>query len=135
MDGRASTNLLEEIEELPNAELDLRIYGRTNKHSENSFLFTQFWPEQYISEGDILFVDYALQAVGRYFKFDQTVNTLLITPNEDTTVSLDRFPLPQAVTIEDNDQIEVIISKLLYTSDGWKTVTITTLYKRYTTNT
>ncbi len=47
----------------------------------------------------------------------------------------DLYSSPDAVTVKDNNRIEVTLTKRLYTADGWKTVQIITLYERYTMTT
>lgn len=136
LDGTASINILSEIPDLADADLEVRIV------SKEQFLLYQSWPEQYIS-GDTeptgydpsLAVNYARQGVGRSFSLDANSAALQLHPDTTPLPDPDRFTFPTAVTIEGTDRIKIIFSKRLYTSAGWKTVTITTLYERYTMTT
>jgi len=130
-DGQASTDLLKEIDLLSNAELLLRIPANPNEKG-SSFLFTQFWQQQLlvtVNTTDTIST-YALQGTVRNFNFSPSLDALLIAP-DGHQVDLQRFPFPDEVTIGSNDQIKVVMQKRLYTSKGWKPLTITTWYQRY----
>ena len=135
LDGTATNDMLSEIPDLANCNLEIHI-------TEGNFLLLQFWPEQYIGH-DIepagydssLAVNYAKQGVTRTFSLNAANTNIQV--NADTTPKPDpvRFPFPAAVTIEGKDTVKIVFSKKLYTSTGWKTVSITTTYKRYTMTT
>lgn len=131
-DGQASTDLLQEISFLSDAELELRIPVPGYNTDGSLFLFTQFWQQQFLTtvNSDTV-ANYAVQGVVRYFRLSQNVDEILVAPDQ-YQVDLKLFPLPDEVTIESNGYIKVVMQKLLYTSEGWKSVNITTLYKRYT---
>ena len=146
LDGRVSTDMIQEIPELTSAYrnyLELRIYGPNKYRSKNAFLFTQSWPEQYIWtdnkrwEGEAidyqpgLSVNYAMQGTTRYFSFSPDLNHLQVQPstNENTF----RWVFPQSATIDKlTGTIRVVNKRRLYTSTGVKEVIIATVYERYT---
>lgn len=136
LDGTASINILSEIPDLANADLEIRIV------SKDQFLLYQSWPEQYIGSGaepagydPSLAVNYARQGATRSFSWDASSVNLQLDPDTAPLPDPDRFTFPTTVTIEGTDRIKIVFSKKLYTSAGWKTVTITTLYERYTMTT
>ncbi|RDC65184.1 hypothetical protein [Adhaeribacter pallidiroseus] len=134
-DGKASTDLMQEIDYLTEAELDIRIYPKNNNSNSKHFLFSQLWQQQFISPNTTdTVINYALQGVVRSFEFSQNLDRILVSPDENQ-VDLKLFPLPDTVTIVAKEQIEVVMQKLIYTTNGWKSLTITTLYKRYTKTT
>jgi hypothetical protein len=130
LDGTPTTDILTEIPELANCDLEIRIVSKDN------FLFIHSWPEQFVccpepaGYDPSLAVNYARQGVTRTFSVDETNNRLDI--HADTYQVAERFVFPSAVTIEGPDTIKIVFSKKLYTSAGWKTTTITTIYKRWT---
>ncbi|THU40791.1 hypothetical protein FAM09_01375 [Niastella caeni] len=133
MDGVATDNILTEIPDLTHCRLEIRIV------SQNNFLFAESWPEQFIGHGieppgydPSLAVNYVRQGLVRTFSLDNTSNKILVNPDTTPLPDTRRFSFPLAVTVEGSDTIKVVISKKLYTSAGWKVVTITTVYERYT---
>lgn len=136
LDGTATHNILSEIPDLANCDLEIRIVAKDN------FLLSQSWPEQYIGHGIIpagydpsLTVNYARQGVTRTFSLDASQSSIQVHPDTAPLPDPTRFPFPQAVTVEETDRIKIVFSKKLYTSAGWKTTTITTIYERYTMTT
>jgi len=133
LDGVASTDMFNEIRDLPNSNVEVRIYAIDNS------LFIQFWPEQYfadrITPGNYtanMHITYANQSSTRLFTFAPDLKKLNIKPDATPLPDSIHFPFPDSVTIKDNDRIQVVSPKQLFTRDGWKKVTITTLYERYT---
>lgn len=133
MDGAATTNLLTEIPDLKNCNLEIRIVNKDN------FLFIPFWPEQLIGNGLLpatydpsLVVHYLRQALTYTFTFDEPNARLNVKAGQQPQTGTIQYSFPAAVTVEAPDTIELEFSKKLYTSAGWKTVTVTTVYKRYT---
>lgn len=131
LDGTPSTDILSEIPDLAQCYLEIRIVSKDN------FLFDHPWPEQFVGHGPepagydpSLAVNYARQGVTRTFSLDETNNIIEVHP--DTYDVPARFVFPSAVTIEGADTIKIVFSKRLYTSAGWKTTTITTIYRRWT---
>lgn len=133
LDGTATTNILSEIPDLAHANLVILIVAKDN------FLFCQSWPEQYIGHNVIpsgydpsLVVNYANQGVTRTFSLDATYNNIQVKPDTNPPPIAERFPLPTTVTVEGTNTVKVVFSKKLYTTAGWKTTTITTIYEQYT---
>lgn len=143
-DGIASTNLLSEIPELNNygAHLELRV-----KYPDRSvFLFSQAWPEQYVntytgpnpewngldtlSYSPSYSVNYAYQAGPYRFSFSEDLSQILVATNEKANKI--RWVKPESVFIEAKDQLRLINKRRIYTREGVKEVTITTLYERFT---
>ncbi len=136
MDGQSSTDLKNELVNLPNSELELRI-----KNSGSSYLFYEFWQEPCFgnpSGGDLppvynpsLIINYCNQGVGRTFDFSADLKSIYLGPESPTTDTM-RYTRPSSVVIKDGDMIEIIKIKRFYTFSGWKYVRVVTLYKRYT---
>ena len=124
LDGTATKDMLSELPELASCDLEIRIVAK------NNFLLAQFWPEQFVGYGveptgydPSLVVNYARQAMTHTFSLDVSGNSLQVNGGD------------AVVTIEGKDTIKVVISKKLYTSTGWKTISITGVYHRYTMRT
>lgn len=128
MDGAASNDLLSEMDDLLLCDLEIRIVAI------NNFLFNQFWPEQYIRPGSppAPIVDYACQGVGRRFSIASDNVTLQLQPDVTAPPDPNLWVFPSAVTIEGKNLIKVVVTKKLFTASGWQSVTIITLYERYT---
>ena len=142
-DGVSSTNLFEEIRELSNwTHLELRI-----KYPDRSvFLFSQFWPEQYVytytgpnsewngwdtlSYNPRYQVAYAQQASPYSFSFSEDLSQIFVTPNEKANKI--RWGKPELVIVEAEDRLRLVNKRRIYTREGVKEVTITTIYKRFT---
>ena len=148
LDGKLSTDMLVEIPQLGkkySSHLQVSIIGPTPYKSENEFLFTSWWPEQFIRinsktwEGEPisydpnLTVDYAMQGGTRNFSFSPDLKQMAVQPNKYENSF--RSVKPESVTVNADNTIEVVTKRRLYTSAGVKDVVITTLYKRYTMNT
>jgi hypothetical protein len=123
LDGNPSTNILSEIPYLAECNLEILIV------SKDKFLLSQSWPEQFVGNAPNPAINYAKQGVTRIFSLDETSNHLQV--HADSYDVPERFVFPSAVTIEGADRIKIVFSKKLYTSAGYKTVTITTMYERY----
>ncbi len=131
LDGTASINILAEIPDLEHCNLEIRILSEG--------LLCQFWPQQFVGHGTepagydpSLTVHYANQGITRTFPIDANSSVLQLQSDTQPLPDLNRFPFPTAVTVESTNMIKIVFSKRLYTSAGWKTVTVTTLYERYT---
>ncbi|MEQ9442625.1 MAG: hypothetical protein RIG62_26530 [Cyclobacteriaceae bacterium] len=137
-DGRKSTDMLAEIPNLSSTNLALRIYNRSFTQLDTIiYLFTQAWSEQIISSRDLandttLSPAYAIQGATRTFTLNETRDTLRVVQADADGIDLEQFPLPEEVSVDAVGQIKVVVRKKLFTSDGWQTVKITTLYSRYT---
>lgn len=146
-DGVSSNDLLKELPALNDygAFLELRV-----KYPDRSvFLFSQFWPEQYIrtytattsdwngwdslSYNPIYSVSYAEQAAPYYFSFTDDLSQILVT----STGKADpfRWIKPESVFVEEKDRLRLINKRRIYTREGVKEVTITTVYERFTMTT
>ncbi|WP_157491211.1 hypothetical protein [Flammeovirga sp. SJP92] len=139
MDGKTSRNLLEENVEIVNAGISLMI-------NENSNLFTEHWPIEYIGvEPGVAFdstkyypsytLDYARYAITSLFQFDDSQKVIdLINPEPviSNGVADARFVFPDQIDVED-DLIIVTSTRNLYTFKGYVKTQITAKYKRYTT--
>lgn len=147
LDGKASTDMLLEIPELSKPYqnyLELRIYGPSKHSSTASFLFVQWWPEQYIwvnneewkwqpiNYDPNLIVNYAMQGATRTFSFSPSLDKILLDPIDYADNSL-RWKRPESVTIVGEHTIQIVNKKTLYSRNGVKEVIITTLYERFTT--
>ena len=142
LDGKSSTNLMTEFMNLATIHMQISIIGK-NKYVPNAVnLFTQFWPEQYLTkvggpiDGPVdydpnIFVNYAEQPVSVSCYFNQQLTEITLAPEENPVPNLIHGPRPDSIKIVSDQQIRVVNRRQLYTRIGWKTVTITTLYERY----
>lgn len=131
LDGTESTDLIVEIPALTEAYSNLEIRIPNKDH----FLLGESWPVQYLGYGTIPAVNYANQGVDRLFTLAANSNEMLVKPDTDYIPDPDKFPFPIAVTIEGPDLIKIVTDRKIYTSKGWITTTITTVYKRFTMET
>ncbi|WKN43769.1 hypothetical protein [Tunicatimonas pelagia] len=138
-DGVESTDLLQEIPNLESARLELRIVEKSLIGSGSIYLFVQSWPEQHvpdrIAEDPSALIHYPMQGVVRTFILNESKNVLQVEEDEDTATDLEKFPLHESVTVNDEGQIQVIVQKRILTTEGWQNLRITTLYTRYTMST
>lgn len=125
-DGTASNNLLLEMDYLRSCDLVILI--KENK----SFLFALLWPEQYYNPAASPALNYACQGTGRFFTIAADNTTLTLKPDQVLPPDPDRWNFPSSVSIVGKDRVQVVFTKKLYTTAGWKSVTITTVYERYT---
>lgn len=147
-DGVASTNLLQEMAALNenSAFLELRV-----KYPDRSvFLFSQFWPEQYVysftKPGNLHWngwdmldynpaysVQYAQQSNPYSFSFNDDLSQVLVAPNPNPDLA--RWAKPEVVLVEANQRLRLVNKRRIYTREGVKEVTITTVYQRFTMTT
>ncbi len=143
LDGKALTDRFEEIKQVKDAEAEIGIYGKSHHNGSPSFIFSLTWPEQETARPEPTGYDpgirpyYTPKVVYWKFVFNDALTQLLVKPIQLTPDLLDPdlYSSPDAVTVKDNNRIEVTLTKRLYTADGWKTVQIITLYERYTMTT
>jgi hypothetical protein len=127
MDGTANIDLLSEMDYLNNCEFAILIAEK------REFLFSLLWPEQYLNPGvNPPMVNFACQGRGRFFTIAADNTTLVLKPDDIPSPDPDRWNFPSSVTITGKDRIQVVLNKKLFTSAGWQSVTITTVYERYT---
>ncbi|MBD2753512.1 hypothetical protein [Spirosoma validum] len=143
LDGKASIDLFSEIAGLSSGgAMQINIVSRNEYVATDEFLFTQFWPEQYLSlpgkpiDGPIdydprIIVNYAEQPVTRRCHFNESLTELTLDPDKSPSPDPIRWGRPDSIKIVSNQQIQVVNQRQLYTRTGWKTVTVTTLYERY----
>lgn len=128
MDGTAGNDLLAEMEYVTYCDLVVRIVDK------NHFYFEQFWSEQFLTYGNAPpVINFACQGALRTFTLGGDNVTLQLQRDDIIPPDPNLWTFPDAVTIEGNDLIKVVLTKKLYTASGWQTVTITALYQRYTT--
>ncbi len=133
LDGVKSVDMFQEIPDLKNSYIELRISSdlKTN-------IFTQFWQNQAFPYGSKpaaydpgFYFLYANQATVGLFNFNPSLTRLEVF--RDDTISQKDFPLPKLVEVIANDQIHIPTEKTLYTRSGMIPVTIDVVYKRFTT--
>ncbi|MCF0040839.1 hypothetical protein [Dyadobacter fanqingshengii] len=149
LDGESSMDLLAEIEELPNiSNLDIRIYAPSDRNPRPTFIFTQAWPEQSIRMGSGKVWDgietisfnpaynfsYNMKVVARSFNFSEDLKQLIVTP-DDSEDPFFRQSAPKSVLVKDDGTLAVIANRRIYTSNGVREVTVTTIYERFTMST
>jgi hypothetical protein len=132
LDGSASTDILAELPALTKAFSNLEILIQTKE----KFLLCAYWPQQDLGYGvpPNVAVNYVNQGTVRLFTLKENNNEILVKPDE-APLDPERFPFPSSVTIEGPDLIKIVLDRKLYTSKGWITTTITTVYQRFTMET
>lgn len=138
LDGLASVELRDEMPELIDCNLEIRIPKQSSQNS-----FNEFWPEPYFeglagasptTYNPNVTIMYARQGVTRTFQFSSDIKTILLHPDENG-INQQRHTRPSEVNILAGDVIEIIKTKRFYTSSGWKEVRVVTQYERYTMTT
>lgn len=150
LDGHPSINLLGEIPSLANTDLIiLMIYNDFDDGLPKSYaLFDHFWPEQYFQSTDNnplpeviqdyssnILVHYVHQASPRRANILEAEKRIVILPDEEDQGTPYRWTMPEEIIINENNTIKIIAERAMYTSEGMKTVIITTTYERYATGT
>lgn len=135
-DGRSSVNLKDELIDIENSKLILRI-----RSLSDSYYFDEFWQEpDFGSRGapatydPFLYFLYANKGIGRTFEFAPDLKSIKLLPDYPNTDTL-IYTRPSSILIRDGDLIEITKTKRFYTFSGWKYVRVVTLYKRYTITT
>ena len=130
-DGVESTNLLKEITTLKDSYLELII-----RNDAQSYVFSQYWQNQYFNTIDgNMPTTYDPKVTVNYMN-QATVCSFTINPDGSKLV-LSRggidlaFPLPESVEILKNQNIQVTMTKSLYTSIGWQNLNLTVVYKKF----
>lgn len=135
LDEVFSEELLTEIPNLNHAYLELRVQTKSGSN-----YLDLLWPNQSFSDNNgrttptkydpSVSVMYVIQPT--VFTFTANENLAEITVSEPMQVPNFDYSIPESVTLAGKDQIRVIFSKKLYTSEGMQTVKITALYRKYT---
>lgn len=137
-DGVASIDLKDELPNLVNCNLEIRV----PKNTQINF-FIEFWPEQVFGGGNGaapaaydpgVEVHYPNQSVARTFQFS-TDRTAMLLDEDHAGIDQQRHTRPETVIILPGDRIEVVKRKRIYTTAGWREVRVVTLYERYTMET
>lgn len=130
MDGSKSAELLNEIPNLGNTWLELRIINHANLN-----LLDQMWPEQMLIYGSDInnpVIDYNLRSTPLTFDFNNDFSNILVDtlniPEKDKGQSI----IPRSIRILDDEIIVIDFIKKIYTSEGWKLLEIESRYKRWT---
>lgn len=133
-DGVASIDLEDELPDLGNCNLEIRLPENTRTN-----LFYESWPEQVFggngaapaSYDPSALIGYANQSVARTFQFSADRKAILL---EEDIPAIDQqvHTRPETINILAGDRIEVIKLKRFYTTAGWQEVQVVTLYERYT---
>ena len=138
-DGKATTDMLEEISALSDMETEVLISGKNQNEPESPFVFVHHWPQQWLGRVEPttynpnIKPEYDLKVVHWRFAFDRAITQVLIKPNPDYLADPNLYSPLQTVLVKGKDLIEVTLTKRLYTTAGWQTVQIATLYERFTT--
>ena len=131
LDGISSYDLSNELPDMQNAKLEIRIIN-------SGFFWSQFWPQPFFSQGIIPSAydpsfkpNFAMQSALRYIEFNEDLTQIFQLPDH---ISIDtfRFPRADSILIEIEEQIEVRWHQSFYTPAGWQNVEVVALYKRYT---
>lgn len=133
MDGSKSSELLNEIPNLSNSWLELRIINHANLN-----LLDQMWPEQmliYGSDTDRPIIDYIFRSTPFAFDFDKDFSNILVDTLNIAEKDKNHSILPCSIRIFDDEIIVINFTKKLYTSEGWKLLEIESRYKRLTSAT
>ncbi|REA60067.1 hypothetical protein DSL64_15395 [Dyadobacter luteus] len=150
MDGVSSTNLFEEIDVLPSEknyhfDVEVRIYVG-NLSAGTAYIFSQAWPEQYIQVENeewaggpgldyhpSLQMSFVRQGTARQFYFSSDRKLLHVLPGEKENPY--RWVKPESVVVDPAGRLVIVNKRYLYTKNGVKQVSITSVYERFTKQT
>lgn len=136
-DGVESTDMLVEYPLLSESLIIITINDKNSHTSEPSFILAHHWPnqefypEEPVNNVHDYPIDYAMKVVYWYFEFDQSISRIILKPENDNVDETGIFAPPNLIKVDENDRIETIHSKRLYSSTGWKEVKISSIYERY----
>ena len=140
-DGRATTDLSNEIPQLVNSDFTVLI---TNSSTSNGYIgqLAQFWQHQnvtrnwnYSSPDSLHVLGSSNQPTPRRFNFNKELTQLLVEQLSDAPADKGQYPAPESITAVGPEQLLVITNRLLFVRKAWKPVCITVLYKRYSKTT
>ncbi|ALI98579.1 hypothetical protein DC20_05840 [Rufibacter tibetensis] len=140
-DGNASTDMLAEIGDLSNSWVEVRVYSTGSNSAPASLTFIHQWPKQELTPAEptndnpLSRLWYATKVVYWSFSFDSSRTRLLLEPQPADQSNPELYTPAESVLVKGDGQIEVTLSKRLYTTEGWKTARIVTLYGRFTKTT
>ena len=98
LDGKVSADMMAEVPQLSKEfgnNLEIRIYGASTRSPTPGFLFTQWWPEQYVYSnnetwegGPIAYqpgtrVSYSMQGSPRRFSFSSDLTKITVQPKRE----------------------------------------------------
>jgi hypothetical protein len=136
-DGRATTNLSDEIPMLVNSDFEVLV---GNSAINNGYIgqLVQFWQRQnvtrnwnYSSPDSLMVLGFVNQPVPRYFNFNKELTQLLAEQLPDSSTDNGQYPAPESITVAGPEQLLVVTNRLLFVRKVWTPVRITVLYKRY----
>ena len=139
-DGRATTNLSNEIPQLVNSDFTVLIANTIG----NGYIgqLAQFWQHQnvtrnwnYSSPDSLQVLGFSNQPTPRRFTLNKELTQLLTEQLPDAPADRGQYPAPESITAVGPEQLLVITNRLLFVRKAWKPVHITVLYKRYTKTT
>ena len=139
-DGRASTNLSQEIPNLSNS--DFEVLMGNNISTTYIGMAVQSWQHQHVtrnwnynSPDSLIVMGFANQPTPRYFNFNAELTRLQLEQRPESPADKGRYPAPESITGAGPEQLMVVTNRLLFVRKTWKLVRITVLYKRYTKTT
>ena len=151
MDGVISTDLFQEIDILPSEknyhfDVEVRIIGPNPFSAEPLYIFIQAWPEQYIrleneewtggpglNYDPSLRMDFLQQGTARQFHFSKDLKSLNVLASDNENPY--RWVKPESVTVDPSGRLVIVNKRFLYTKNGVKQVSITSVYERFTKET
>lgn len=151
MDGVTSTDLFQEIDILPSEknyhfDVEVRINGLNPFSAGPAYIFSQSWPEQYIrlENGEwtggpglnydpSLRIDFLRQGTSRQFHFSEDLKFLNVLSGEKENSY--RWVKPESVAVDPVGRLVIVNKRYLYTKNGVKKVSITSVYERFTKET
>jgi hypothetical protein len=151
MDGLTSTDLFKEIDILPSEknyhfDVEVRIYGRNPLSAGPAYIFSQSWPEQYIhieneewtggpglNYDPSLRIDFLRQGTSRQFYFSEDLKLLNVLPSDKENPY--RWVKPESVAVDPAGRLVIVNKRYLYTKNGVKQISITSVYERFTKET
>jgi hypothetical protein len=140
-DGRATTNLSDEIPMLINSDFEVRVGNNTVSNGYIGQL-AQFWQIQnvtrnwnYSSPDSLMVLGFVNQPAPRYFNFNKELTQLLAEQLPDSPADNGQYPAPESITVAGPEHLLVVTNRRLFVRKIWTPVRVTTLYKRYTKTT
>ena len=140
-DGKASTDMLEEISDLSQTWVEVRIYDKSQYNTKPSFSFIHQWPKQELRPAEptvnnpLTRLSYSTKVVFWSFSLDEALSQLNLEPNASYLAYPELYSPLETVLVKENGRLQVTLTKRLYTTEGWKTVQIVSLYERFTRQT
>jgi hypothetical protein len=137
LDLKSSQNMLREIPGLSKTFIDVLVFKEVSYENNHPKLMIEYqWMHQEFGENEPIKFDpkvsvyYPRKVALIPFQFNEEVTQFLLEQEASIEMGQQIFNLIESVKILENDHLEIIQMKKLYSSGGWKTLEIKTIYER-----